>query len=74
MYVLQSNDDIANLSRVTIPTCQCTYSHHRAGNAEDRYLGSAPCRVLISSDSLTELIIMYIVLLELEQGNISKLN
>ena len=57
MYVLQSNDDIANLSRVTIPTCQCTYSHHRAGNAEDRYLGSAPCRVLIFSDSLTELII-----------------
>ena len=38
-------------------TCQYSGWRHIAGNVEDRYLGSGPGRVLISSDSLTELII-----------------
>ena len=52
-------------------TCQYSGWRHITGNVEDRYLGSGPCRVLISSDSLTELIIciiMYIALLELESN------
>ena len=40
-----------------ISTCQCKCWRHITGNVEDRYLGSAPCRVLISSDRLTDFII-----------------
>ena len=55
--MLESNGDISDLSAESCSTCQYSGWSHIIGNVEDRYLGSVPCRVLISSDSLIELII-----------------
>ena len=59
---------MSDLSAKSCYTCQYSGWCHIIGNVEDRYLGSGPCRVLISSDSLIELIIYEHCLVRARKG------